>query len=94
MRAPASPAVPRRPDGVHPIAAMAPLPLDANRVAAVGAVRAAYDAVRDDPRMAALMTDARAEGHPAYVAALTASANLARRTAKAYAPARAVQSPF
>lgn len=84
MRLPASPGVRPTADGVHPIAALAPLDLDAAEVARVGIVRAAFDAVHEDARVDALKAAARSESQDAYVAALAASANLARRTATAY----------
>lgn len=85
MRATSAPAVRPNADGSHPIAAMPPLKLDPAAVASVGVVRASFDAVRDDARVNALKAAAKAESQKSYEAALAASANLARRTATAYA---------
>lgn len=85
MKVPASPSIRRTPDGVHPIAGMAPLKLNPATVNAHGAVRAAYDAVREDERVNAIKAAAKAESQHAYQQALAASANLARRSATAYA---------
>lgn len=85
MKPPARASVRRSADGVHPIAAMPPLKLNAAEVARVGAVRAAFNAVRDDARVDTLTAAAKAESQQSYEQAIAASANLARRTAEAYA---------
>jgi hypothetical protein len=77
-------AVVSRRDGVHPIAAMEPLPLDPVDVNAFGVVRAAFDAVHNDDRVNAIKHAAKAESQKSFEQALAASANLARRTATAY----------
>jgi hypothetical protein len=84
MKVPSRATVRVSPDGVHPIAAMPPLKINAAEVHAVGIVRAAFNAVREDARVDTLKAAARAESQQAYEAALAASANLARRTATAY----------
>jgi hypothetical protein len=64
---------------------MAPLPLDPALVAELGIVRVAFDAVREDERVNAIKARAKVESQRAYEAASAASADLARRSAEAYA---------
>ncbi|WP_346960759.1 hypothetical protein [uncultured Arthrobacter sp.] len=85
MRPPSRPVVRRSADGIHPIAALPPLKLNAADVERVGVPRAALNAVRDDARVDEIKAAARSESQEAYEAAIAASANLARRTATAYA---------
>jgi hypothetical protein len=84
LRVPNGPVIRRTADGVHPVAEMAPLKLDPAAVATVGAVRAAFDALRSDARVDAIKATAKAESQQSYEQAVAASANLARRTATAY----------